>query len=191
LFRFSLPERENSAEELSKASTSVYAWGHALSKPTIARFPATMQICQIACGNFHAIALSGAGQVLSWGTGYMGELGHGKGVNTLAHPTAIESFEGEPIAQLAAHGHKSAVISVGGVCLSLPHREECVVSLLRRSVAAWCCCCFLHTHVIFCFSVMCDVICVCVCVLCRHCIYGETMVCRSGTLLMWKFKWSR
>mmetsp|Transcript_17349 Transcript_17349/g.51843 ORF Transcript_17349/g.51843 Transcript_17349/m.51843 type:complete len:2071 (-) Transcript_17349:48-6260(-) len=115
LFRFTMPERRNSKENSSTASTSVYCWGHSVAKPSIARFPVQMEISQIACGTFHSIALSNTGQVLSWGRGYHGELGHGQERTAVEHPTLIRRIAEKQIAQIAAHGHKSAVISLDGV----------------------------------------------------------------------------
>ncbi|GLI67883.1 hypothetical protein VaNZ11_012174, partial [Volvox africanus] len=70
-------------------------------------------ICQLAAGWAHSLALTASAQVLSWGDGASGQLGHGDRQPRHA-PAAIEALWGLPVVQIAAgNGHSAAVTASG------------------------------------------------------------------------------
>ncbi|KAL7982105.1 hypothetical protein Chor_001162 [Crotalus horridus] len=72
-------------------------------------------VIQIACGQYHSIALTKDGRVFSWGQNIHGQLGLGKGLPSQATPCNISSLAGIPVAQVAAGGAHSFVLSHSGV----------------------------------------------------------------------------
>jgi alpha-tubulin suppressor-like RCC1 family protein len=92
---------------------------------------------QIACGNKHVLFLMEGGYVLSCGTGFFGQLGHGCDSN-LHSPQLIEYLQpkriGAPVVHIAAGGSHSACITASstvylwgangsGQCGTDPERE--------------------------------------------------------------------
>ena len=63
------------------------------------------------CGENHCLALTRDGEVLSWGSGRFGQLGHGVLTNSLDKPTVIEFFQGLRVKEIACGGFHSAVIT--------------------------------------------------------------------------------
>ena len=88
-----------------------------LKTPKLMKFESKNPICSIVCGKSHALALSIAGEVYSWGSSYAGQLGHGHKITRIAKPKRITKILGNmPILQLAASGDSSAVLTrLGGV----------------------------------------------------------------------------
>ncbi|KAM3831580.1 putative E3 ubiquitin-protein ligase HERC6 isoform 1-T1 [Vipera latastei] len=72
-------------------------------------------VIQVACGHYHSIALTKDGRVFSWGQNIHGQLGLGKGLPSQATPCNISSLAGIPVAQVAAGGAHSFVLSHSGV----------------------------------------------------------------------------
>ncbi|XP_026277054.2 E3 ubiquitin-protein ligase HERC2 [Frankliniella occidentalis] len=64
-------------------------------------------------GGKHCLALSAEGEVLSWGEGDDGKLGHGN-TCSLDRPQIIQALQGCEIVDIACGGAHSAAISVGG-----------------------------------------------------------------------------
>ncbi|CAI5784678.1 probable E3 ubiquitin-protein ligase HERC6 [Podarcis lilfordi] len=73
------------------------------------------KIIQVACGNYHSIALAKDGRVFSWGQNTHGQLGLGKEVTNQAGPQQISALDGIPLAQVAAGGSQSFALSLSGV----------------------------------------------------------------------------
>uniref|UniRef100_A0A670K147 RCC1-like domain-containing protein n=1 Tax=Podarcis muralis TaxID=64176 RepID=A0A670K147_PODMU len=73
------------------------------------------KIIQVACGNYHSIALAKDGRVFSWGQNTHGQLGLGKEVTNQARPQQISALDGIPLAQVAAGGSQSFALSLSGV----------------------------------------------------------------------------
>ncbi|KAG9448573.1 hypothetical protein H6P81_008538 [Aristolochia fimbriata] len=74
-------------------------------------FPET-PVSHIACGGAHAIALCG-GQVLTWGRGTAGQLGHGDTTNCL-FPKPVKFVEGLFISHVSAGWNHSGFVSDSG-----------------------------------------------------------------------------
>ncbi|XP_034296362.1 probable E3 ubiquitin-protein ligase HERC6 isoform X2 [Pantherophis guttatus] len=72
-------------------------------------------VIQVACGHYHSIALTKDGRLFSWGQNSHGQLGLGKEVSSQATPCNISSLAGIPLAQVAAGGSHSFVLSHSGV----------------------------------------------------------------------------
>ncbi|GIL57699.1 hypothetical protein Vafri_12863 [Volvox africanus] len=72
-----------------------------------------VSICQLAAGWAHSLALTVSAQVLSWGDGASGQLGHGDRQPRHA-PSAIEALWGLPVVQIAAGNKHSAAVTASG-----------------------------------------------------------------------------
>lgn len=72
---------------------------------------------QVACGRKHVLLLFDSGCVLSWGTGYFGQLGHGDD-SSLDQPTLIKALTPPALGQravlVAAGGHHSGIVTDSG-----------------------------------------------------------------------------
>nr|XP_015200080.1 PREDICTED: probable E3 ubiquitin-protein ligase HERC6 [Lepisosteus oculatus] len=110
-------------------SGQVYSWGRGsegqlgtgafeakVTKPRKIQALLTTQIpvIQVACGNFHSLALSKGGAVFSWGQNSLGQLGLGKGTPSQPVPTQVLSLSGVPVSQIAAGGAHSFALSLSG-----------------------------------------------------------------------------
>uniref|UniRef100_G1TAC7 HECT and RLD domain containing E3 ubiquitin protein ligase family member 6 n=1 Tax=Oryctolagus cuniculus TaxID=9986 RepID=G1TAC7_RABIT len=73
-----------------------------------------IKIIQVACGHYHSLALSADSQVFSWGKNSQGQLGLGKEFPSQASPQRVRSLQGIPVAQVAAGGAHSFVLSLSG-----------------------------------------------------------------------------
>ncbi|XP_053109606.1 probable E3 ubiquitin-protein ligase HERC6 isoform X2 [Hemicordylus capensis] len=75
----------------------------------------TLKVIQVACGNYHSIALAKDGRVFSWGQNTHGQLGLGKEVSSRATPQHVPALDGIPLAQVSAGGAHSFALSLSGV----------------------------------------------------------------------------
>lgn len=69
----------------------------------------------MTCGSYHTAAVSGNGDLFTWGGGMYGKLGHG---NELGHstPKRVEALAGLPVSQIACGSrHTVAVVSNGAL----------------------------------------------------------------------------
>jgi len=85
--------------------------------PTLSPSRLPLQCTQIACGRRHTLASFEGRVVMSWGSGYFGQLGHGLDRIHCLHPTAIERLmpryvggDGASIVSISAGGMQSAAI---------------------------------------------------------------------------------
>jgi alpha-tubulin suppressor-like RCC1 family protein len=76
-----------------------------------------LRCIQVACGRKHILALMEGGFVLSWGTGYFGQLGHGDD-SSWDSPKMISALEpskiGSRIVQIACGGSHSGALTDSG-----------------------------------------------------------------------------
>ncbi|XP_059507088.1 probable E3 ubiquitin-protein ligase HERC4 [Stegostoma tigrinum] len=79
---------------------------------------AGVPIVQVTCGRFHSLALSKGGVVYSWGQNTYGQLGLGKDMYSQIQPQHVVSLTGIPVAQIAAGGRHSFVLSLSGAVFS-------------------------------------------------------------------------
>lgn len=82
--------------------------------PKLVKSLATKQIIQVACGQFHSLALTNSGEIYSFGQNLHGQLGLGFESEKVTKPTLIKSLVGIPIAYLTCGGNHSFVISKSG-----------------------------------------------------------------------------
>jgi len=75
-------------------------------------------VIQVACGEYHSAALTGTGEVYTWGDGGDGQLGHGdwrtKGYR-LSQPRLVKSLSGKGVTSIACGEYHSAALSADGV----------------------------------------------------------------------------
>lgn len=81
--------------------------------PSLVKSLATIQIVQIACGQFHSLALANTGELYSFGSNSYGQLGLGFD-SEKEKARLVKSLYGVPIAFLACGGNHSFVISKSG-----------------------------------------------------------------------------
>lgn len=93
---------------LENNSSAIY------QEPKIVKSLATKQIVQIACGQFHSLALTNSGELYSFGSNLHGQLGLGFESEKVVKPTLVKSLAGVPIALLQCGGNHSFVISKSG-----------------------------------------------------------------------------
>jgi alpha-tubulin suppressor-like RCC1 family protein len=71
-------------------------------------------VVSLALGNEHSCALSSAGTVQCWGSGFLGQLGHGVFTNT-ANPVLVSNLNASAIALAGGGGFNCAVLTDGTV----------------------------------------------------------------------------
>ncbi|KAM6402234.1 putative E3 ubiquitin-protein ligase HERC3 [Pluvialis apricaria] len=75
-------------------------------------------IVQIACGDQHAMALSRGGELFTWGQNTHGQLGVESQTTLVSEPQPVKRLKGISLAQIAAGGAHSAVVSLSGAVYS-------------------------------------------------------------------------
>lgn len=71
-------------------------------------------VSMLACGGAHVVALTTGGEVLTWGRGNSGQLGHGEMVNSLLTPKPVLSLESYFITHVSAGWSHSGFVSDEG-----------------------------------------------------------------------------
>ncbi|CAL1530118.1 unnamed protein product [Lymnaea stagnalis] len=85
------------------------------STPKLVKSLAVCCVLQVACGNDHTLVLTNEGRVGVWGSNSYGQLGLGLNTGTNINiPTWVASISGLPVAQIAAGGNHSFVLSKSG-----------------------------------------------------------------------------
>jgi len=83
--------------------------------PRITQSLAGQVVVQVTCGSYHTAAVSGNGDLFTWGGGMYGKLGHG---NEMGHstPKRVEALAGLAVSQIACGSrHTVAVVSNGAL----------------------------------------------------------------------------
>lgn len=93
---------------LENDSTATYP------SPKLVKSLATKQVVQIACGQFHSLALTNSGEIYSFGSNLHGQLGLGFDSEKVAKPTLLKSLPGVPIGFVTCGGNHSFVVSKSG-----------------------------------------------------------------------------
>ncbi|XP_020100961.1 ultraviolet-B receptor UVR8 [Ananas comosus] len=83
-----------------------------------------VHIVQIACGGYHTLALTDKGEVLSWGHGGHGQLGH-PSIQNQKNPIVIEALANERIVYIACGGSSSAAVSEKGNLYMWGNARDC------------------------------------------------------------------
>lgn len=90
--------------------------GQDQATPKIVRSLATKHIVQIACGQYHSLALTNSGDLYAWGSNSYGQLGLGTTTEKVSKPTLVKTLQGVPIAFIMCGGsHSFAVTKSGAV----------------------------------------------------------------------------
>lgn len=82
--------------------------------PKLVKTLGTAQVVQIACGQYHTLALTNSGDLYSFGSNMYGQLGLGYESEKVTKPTLVKSLRGIPIAQLACGANHSFILSTSG-----------------------------------------------------------------------------
>ncbi|KAK3573274.1 hypothetical protein QTP86_019228 [Hemibagrus guttatus] len=80
--------------------------------PAQIHLPFQIPVVQVACGNYHSLALTKGGEVLSWGQNKYGQLGLGKSVELQPLPALIRSLVGVPVIQISAGGAHTLALTL-------------------------------------------------------------------------------
>lgn len=83
---------------------------------------ASTKISSVSCSNLAVAAVSLNGEVYTWGTGYPGSLGHGKGTQRQPQPRLVENLRKYNVVSVAVGGHCVAITNKG-VALSWGHNN--------------------------------------------------------------------
>lgn len=84
------------------------------SKPKIIKCLATKNVIQIACGEYHSLALTNNGEMYTWGANSFGQCGLGYTTKKESTPKLISTMIGVPIAKIACGGNHSFALSKSG-----------------------------------------------------------------------------
>lgn len=71
-------------------------------------------IIQIACGDFHSLALSKVGELFAWGQNLHGQIGVGRRFPSTSTPQMVEHLIGVPLVQISAGEAYSMALSMSG-----------------------------------------------------------------------------
>uniref|UniRef100_A0A8C2TBD0 Probable E3 ubiquitin-protein ligase HERC4 n=1 Tax=Coturnix japonica TaxID=93934 RepID=A0A8C2TBD0_COTJA len=87
-------------------------------EPRLVKELGNHDIVQIACGDHHSMALSRGGNLFTWGRNNRGQLGVGSLDPIISEPRLVKGLKGIPLAQIAAGGAHSVVVSLSGAVYS-------------------------------------------------------------------------
>jgi E3 ubiquitin-protein ligase HERC4 len=82
--------------------------------PKLVKSLATKTVVQVACGHFHTLALTNAGEIYAFGANGYGQLGLGFESEKVTKPTLIKSIYGIPIAFICCGASHSFIVSKSG-----------------------------------------------------------------------------
>ncbi|XP_061775222.1 probable E3 ubiquitin-protein ligase HERC4 isoform X2 [Nerophis ophidion] len=119
---------------------------------------------QVACGDFHSVALTKGGDVLSWGSNSHGQLGVGRQVSLQYLPLLLYPLNGVPVTQISAGASHTLFLTLSGLvycCGANNHGQLglnrvdpngrfniCIVPALRRLSIAFIACGENHSAVL-------------------------------------------
>uniref|UniRef100_A0A8C3M0K3 HECT domain-containing protein n=1 Tax=Chrysolophus pictus TaxID=9089 RepID=A0A8C3M0K3_CHRPC len=89
-----------------------------ISKSSLVRELGNHDIVQIACGDHHSMALTAGGHLFTWGRNTHGQLGVRSQDPLISQPQLVKGLQGIPLAQIAAGGAHSVVVSLSGAVYS-------------------------------------------------------------------------
>jgi RCC1 and BTB domain-containing protein len=80
-------------------------------------------VVQVTCGSYHTAAVTGNGDLYTWGGGMYGKLGHG---NEAGHstPKRVEAFVGLVVSQIACGSRHTAVVTSTGALYTWGDKEN-------------------------------------------------------------------
>ncbi|KAB5581409.1 hypothetical protein PHYPO_G00175350 [Pangasianodon hypophthalmus] len=80
--------------------------------PVQIKLPFQIPVVQVACGDFHSLALTKGGEVFSWGQNKYGQLGLGKSVDLQPEPALVRFLVGVPVIQISAGGAHTLALAL-------------------------------------------------------------------------------
>eukprot|EP00531_Pseudo-nitzschia_arenysensis_P014444 CAMPEP_0116127674 /NCGR_PEP_ID=MMETSP0329-20121206/6962_1 /TAXON_ID=697910 /ORGANISM="Pseudo-nitzschia arenysensis, Strain B593" /LENGTH=626 /DNA_ID=CAMNT_0003621781 /DNA_START=253 /DNA_END=2133 /DNA_ORIENTATION=- len=91
--------------------------------PRITRSLAGQVVTQVTCGSYHTAAVTGNGDLYTWGGGMYGKLGHG---NEVGHstPKRVEDLKGLAVSQIACGSRHTAIITSSGALYTWGDNEN-------------------------------------------------------------------
>jgi alpha-tubulin suppressor-like RCC1 family protein len=112
------------------ASGDVYTWGDGgdgqlghgdwrskgfrLSQPRLIKALQGKGVTSISCGEYHMAALTGAGEVFTWGKSVNGQLGHSEDTKKITSPLLVEALRSEQVVNLSCGGAHTVCITAAG-----------------------------------------------------------------------------
>ncbi|KAM4565993.1 putative E3 ubiquitin-protein ligase HERC4 isoform 2-T2 [Odontesthes bonariensis] len=111
------------------ASGHVFSWGagddgqlgvfpkpHCVTyRPSRVPIPLPIGIIQVACGNFHSLALTKGGDVFSWGSNSHGQLGLGRDVALQHKPVLVCALTGVAVTKISAGGSHTLFLTLSSL----------------------------------------------------------------------------
>ncbi|KAG7338173.1 regulator of chromosome condensation RCC1 repeat protein [Nitzschia inconspicua] len=91
--------------------------------PRITQALAGQVVVQVTCGSYHTAAVTGNGDLYTWGGGMYGKLGHG---NEAGHstPKRVEALVGLNVSQIACGSRHTAIITSSGAIYTWGDKEN-------------------------------------------------------------------
>jgi len=91
--------------------------------PWITRSLAGQVVTQVTCGSYHTAAVTGSGDLYTWGGGMYGKLGHG---NEVGHstPKRVDALVGLAVTQIACGSRHTAIITSSGAIYTWGDKEN-------------------------------------------------------------------
>lgn len=91
--------------------------------PRITRSLAGQVVTQVTCGSYHTAAVTGNGDLYTWGGGMYGKLGHG---NELGHstPKRVDALVGLAVSHIACGSRHTAIITSSGAIYTWGDKEN-------------------------------------------------------------------
>ena len=80
-------------------------------EPTLITALSGKQISHISCGSTYSAAITGNGELFTWGRGNYGRLGHG-GSDDLSEPSLVKALKGHRIIDIACGSGDAHTIAV-------------------------------------------------------------------------------
>lgn len=80
-------------------------------------------VLQVTCGSYHTAAVTGNGDLYTWGGGMYGKLGHGDEAGH-ATPKRVEALVGATVAQIACGSRHTAIVTASGALYTWGDKEN-------------------------------------------------------------------
>ncbi|XP_071491123.1 E3 ISG15--protein ligase Herc6-like [Diadema antillarum] len=94
------------------------------------------KVIQIACGDYHCLALTRTGKLFTWGANDCSQLGLDSGSKEdVSQPTEVERLRGVPLSKIAAGGTHSVAVTTSGRALVWGNNEYGQLGLSKKKVS--------------------------------------------------------
>ena len=82
--------------------------------PKILKFPEPVSVRVVGAGSKHSVAIATTGVLYVWGSNAYGQLGLGKDLEVVKHPTVLKGVEGLPVTKIACGGYHTFFTTISG-----------------------------------------------------------------------------